>query len=217
MRDSRFVLALVGAMALGTATGGASQTVPGVAQHMESPRAVFLQRVDAYLALHRRLELGVPPEVVTADPEALFVSKNALAREIRRERASAPQGEIFTPAVAGYLRVVIADALSRGGIDDFLAIVEEDQEDDDVRLIPTVNGDYPAGASISFVAPCLLVALPPLPEELEYRFLGRDLILWDLHAGLIVDFVPQALVEITVPAWTASSSRGNAARADGNN
>ena len=217
MRDSRFVLALVGAMALGTATGGASQTVPGVAQHMESPRAVFLQRVDAYLALHRRLELGVPPEVVTADPEALFVSKNALAREIRRERASAPQGEIFTPAVAGYLRVVIADALSRGGIDDFLAIVEEDQEDDDVRLIPTVNGDYPAGASISFVAPCLLAALPPLPEELEYRFLGRDLILWDLHAGLIVDFVPHALAETTLPAWTASSSRGNAARSDGNN
>ncbi len=100
------------------------------------------------VALHRRLELGVPPEVVTADLEALFVSKDALAREIRRERASAPQGEIFTPAVAGYLRVVIADALSRGGIDDFLAIVEEDQEDDDVRLIPTVNGDYPAGASI---------------------------------------------------------------------
>ena len=171
MRNSRFVLTLVGAMALGTAADGASQTVPGVAQHMESPRAVFLQRVDAYVTLHRRLELGLPPEVLTADLEALFVSKDALAHEIRRERASVPQGEIFTPAVAGYLRVMIADALSRGGIDDFLAIVEEDQEDDDVRPIPTVNGEYPAGASISFMPPCLLAALPPCQKNSSIAFL----------------------------------------------
>jgi hypothetical protein len=203
MRDCRFVLTLVGTMALGTATGGASQTVPGVAQHMESPRAVFLQRVDAYVALHRRLEANLPPEVVTADPEALFLPQDALAREIRRERAHARQGEIFAPEVAGYLRVLITEALSRGGIEDFLAIVEEDQEDDDVRLIPTVNGEYPAGASISFMPPCLLEALPPLPKELEYRFLARDLILWDLHAGLIVDFLPRAFAEITVPACVA--------------
>lgn len=36
-----------------------------------------------------------------------------------------------------------------------------------------------------------------VPRELEYRFLGRDLILWDVHAGLIVDFVPRALAETT--------------------
>jgi hypothetical protein len=45
-----------------------------------------------------------------------------------------------------------------------------------------------------------LAALPKLPKELEYRFLGRDLVLWDLHAGLIVDFIPRALAETTAPS-----------------
>jgi hypothetical protein len=60
-----------------------------------------------------------------------------------------------------------------------------------------VNGDYPAGASLSFMPPCLLAELPPLPEELAYRFLGRDLVLVDLHAALVVDFIPRAIRETT--------------------
>ena len=65
------------------------------------------------------------------------------------------------------------------------------------HVVPTVNGDYPAAASLSSMPPCLLAALPPLPEELEYRFLGGDLILVDLHARLMVDFIPRALRETT--------------------
>jgi hypothetical protein len=32
-----------------------------------------------------------------------------------------------------------------------------------------------------------------LPSGLEYRFIDRDLILWDSHANLIIDFIPEAL------------------------
>jgi hypothetical protein len=32
-----------------------------------------------------------------------------------------------------------------------------------------------------------------LPAELEYRFVGRDLVLVDSHAGLVVDVLPDAL------------------------
>jgi hypothetical protein len=39
----------------------------------------------------------------------------------------------------------------------------------------------------------LLDVLPRLPEELEYRFVGRDLILRDVKANLIVDFIPGIL------------------------
>jgi hypothetical protein len=39
----------------------------------------------------------------------------------------------------------------------------------------------------------VLLKLPPLPKDLEYRFLGRDLILLDIHANLIVDFIPAAI------------------------
>ena len=75
-----------------------------------------------------------------------------------------------------------------------LAIVEEENT---VHIPARVNADYPAGASMPLMPTCLLAALPPLPPELEYRFVGRDLILWDVHAGLIVDFVPRAIRETT--------------------
>jgi hypothetical protein len=157
-------------------------------------RHTFLQRVDDYVALHRRLEGPLPREVVTTDASALFESKRALAAAIRTARADAQQGDIFSPAMARYFRLVVADAVKTGGIEDLLAIVEEENT---VHIPAAVNVDYPAGRSISMMPPCLLAALPPLPPELEYRFVGRDLILWDVHAGLIVDFVPDAIPETT--------------------
>jgi hypothetical protein len=32
-----------------------------------------------------------------------------------------------------------------------------------------------------------------IASGLEYRFIDRDLILWDPHANLIIDFIPHAL------------------------
>ena len=157
-------------------------------------RQAFVQRVEEYVALHRRLEDPLPREVVTADPSALFVSRHALALAIRAARADARQGDIFSPAIAQYFRMAIASALHEGEIHDMLAIVEEENS---VDIPARVNAEYPAGASIPLMPTCLLAALPQLPPELEYRFLGRDLILWDVHAGLIVDFVPGAIPEMT--------------------
>jgi hypothetical protein len=119
----------------------------------DSPRNVFLQRVDEYVALHRRLEADLPPEIVTADPERLFAPRTALAREIRKARAAARQGDIFTPAVAEYFRSVITEVLRVGRVENLLEMIEEESY---VRVIPTVNGDYPAGASISPMPACLL-------------------------------------------------------------
>jgi hypothetical protein len=163
---------------------------------VNSPRDVFLQRVDEYVKLHRRLEADLPPEIVTEDPDRLLAPRIALGREIRKARVSARQGEIFTPAVADYFRGVITEALRAGRIENLIEIINEE---DSVPVMATVNGDYPAGASISFMPPSLLAVLPPLPTEVEYRFLSCDLILWDLHAGLIVDFVPRALRDLTIP------------------
>jgi len=163
-------------------------------QPATDPMRHFLQRVDEYVALHRRLEVCLPPEVVTADLDALFAPRVALGAAIRESRAEARQGEIFTPAMARYFRILIADTLRADGLTDLLAIIDDDNE---VHLPAAVNADYPAGRSIPVMPPCLLAALPPLPEELQYRFVGRDLILWDVHAGLIVDFVPNAIPETT--------------------
>jgi hypothetical protein len=184
MRYGLSILALF--LCLGTTVGGQQATDP--------MRHTFLQRVDDYVALHRRLEGPLPPEVVTDDVNALFAPRHALAAAIRAERTAARQGDIFSPATAQYFRMLVADAVEEDGIENLLAIVEDEN---DVHIPARVNGDYPAGRSIPVMLPCLLALLPPLPPELEYRFVGRDLILWDVHAGLIVDFVPRAIPETT--------------------
>lgn len=163
-------------------------------QASDPMRQTFLQRVDDYVALHRRVEAPLPPEVVTADVEAIFGRRNALAAAIRTARPEARQGDIFAPSTARYFRELVAEALRNGAIRNMLAIVEDENT---VHVRAQVNADYPAGRSIAMMPPCLLTALPPLPAELRYGFVGRDLILWDVEAGLIVDFVPHAIPETT--------------------
>jgi hypothetical protein len=41
--------------------------------------------------------------------------------------------------------------------------------------------------------PKLLAGLPPLPDELQYRFMNRDLVLWDVHANVVVDLIKRAM------------------------
>jgi hypothetical protein len=152
----------------------------------------FLERVDEYVALHRKLEAVLPREVVTPDAAALYAPRTALAAVLRRERSRARQGDIFSPAIGGYFRTLVTNATRDGGVADLLAIVEDENT---VHVPAGVNGDYPAGRSVAMMPPCLLAALPVLPSELQYRFVGRDLILWDIHAGLIVDFAPHVIPE----------------------
>ena len=157
-------------------------------------RDTFLRRVDGYVQLHRDLERLLPPEVVTSNLDALFAPRIALGREMRKARARARQGDVFTPAVAVYFRVVIAETFWRERMPGVRAIIEDENT---IHVPATVNGDYPAGRSIPPVPACLLAALPPLPPEVRYSFIGADLILWDMHAGLIVDFVPNAVPVLT--------------------
>ena len=41
--------------------------------------------------------------------------------------------------------------------------------------------------------PDVLKALPPLPEELQYRIVGKHLILLCVHGNLIVDYMLNAM------------------------
>jgi hypothetical protein len=58
---------------------------------------------------------------------------------------------------------------------------------------PMVNTLYPEKAALATVPPLILANLPRLPDGLEYRFMGRDLILRDRDANLVVDFVAGAV------------------------
>jgi hypothetical protein len=49
-----------------------------------------------------------------------------------------------------------------------------------VRL--QVNGRYPASEPLLTIPPNLLANLPQLPEDMEYRVVGKDLVLRDVDA-----------------------------------
>ena len=53
--------------------------------------------------------------------------------------------------------------------------------------------EYPEKIALATVPPLLLERLQRLPDGVEYRFMGRDLILRDSFSNLIVDVVPEAV------------------------
>jgi len=55
------------------------------------------------------------------------------------------------------------------------------------------------------VPPRLMEALPPLPKQLEWDFLGRTLVLRDVDADVVVDYLPDALPE-QAPAGVPAAS-----------
>lgn len=98
-----------------------------------------------------------------------------LERRVEPMAESRP-GDLFTPAVQVALRARIEKALRAHA-----------QTAADLHA-----GELAKGAGLA-LRPCILAALPPLPAELEYRMAGRDLILFDTHARLIVDSLPGAV------------------------
>ena len=143
------------------------------------------------VALHREIEQLLPPDIVTSDLAGTIRTENRDGEgDASRAIACASGKEIVTLALEVELRTLDFSKRLREGITDLLAIVEDENV---VHTPARVNGDHPAGRSIPAIPPCILAALPTLPSEVRYSFVGRDLILWDLHAGLIVDFVPRAV------------------------
>jgi len=152
----------------------------------------FHNRVEKYVAPHRILEGRVPTLEISEDPKKIRAAIEALQVKLRKTRATARQGDVFVPGIAPLFRRLIREAFPETGIFRLMSLIS--QETAKVPIRPQVNGSYPAGASLSVMPTILLSVFPPLPEELQYRFVDRDLILWDVHANLVVDVLPNAIV-----------------------
>ena len=129
------------------------------------------------------------------------VTAQALADAIRESRVKARPGDILLPEVQPVLKRLIAEQLK--GPDTLAArkAVSEGNPTEVAEQVPVVvgvNAAYPIGAQRSTVPASLLLVLPALPECLRYRFVGRDLILLDDVAQIIVDFLPAATPPIAV-------------------
>jgi hypothetical protein len=166
----------------------------GYPQTRTNPDAAVLQdfqsRIEKYMELHERIEKEVPPLKETKDPAQIQASQEMMARKLRGARKSAVQGEIFTPEVRQlFRRLMYPETKGPDGVETKQAI----KDDAPKGVLMKVNAKYPDEAPLPTVPPNLLAALPKLPEDLEYRFINRDLILRDVHANLIVDFIQNAI------------------------
>ncbi|HEX6162493.1 MAG TPA: hypothetical protein VFZ31_03950 [Vicinamibacterales bacterium] len=161
--------------------------------YVSEPAIRFNAAVADYANMHRRLERLVGPITLNSTTESINRSMQALANAIRVERSHAQQGDLFTPALASELRGSVNQALLVHGFT--AADVWESERADivnphAVRL--RVNDTFP-WLLASMMFPCVIEALPPLPSELQYRIVGSDLVLVDVHASLIVDILPGLL------------------------
>lgn len=154
-------------------------------------RRLFSERMEDYARLHRRLEGPLPALTPARQPLENYLARQVLATAIRKARATATQGDMFTPPVAVLFRTLIAEALTGRDVEALLGeLTEEDAGVEHAHLV--VNEPLPRGASHEM--PCVLLrTLPALPEDVEYRIVGRHLVLWDTHANLVIDFLPDAL------------------------
>jgi hypothetical protein len=153
----------------------------------------FTSATREYSLMHRRIEETLRPLVVTASPAELLANVNALGDAIRLERADRQQGDLFTPQLSEELRRTIASALAAKGLSPADLATDEVPEGIDRRLLVLrVGGPVPWVVGTNMLT-CTLDVLPPLPPELQYRFVFRDLVLVDVHANVIVDFLPEAL------------------------
>src|SRR5689334_10330616 len=145
----------------------------------------FNERVQRYWDVHKKAEDAVPPidKKKEPDPAAIVEHEQQFGTAIREARQNAKEGDIFTPAVQKVLISAIHQALSTGrGAEARRMILGEGNPkhpESRARVDLVVNAKYPPSAPLSTVPPSVLLKLPKLPEGLEYRFVGKDLLLYD--------------------------------------
>ena len=107
-------------------------------------------------------------------------------------RTAATHGDIFLPEIRVYFRQLLAPEFEGEDGRDIRAKLQDDAPAPDAVPLE-VNAIYPSGTPLPTTPASILIALPPLPRGLEYRIIGRDLVLLDQPANLIVDYVRNAI------------------------
>lgn len=157
----------------------------------------FNERIKEYIKLRKRAE-GKPPKLSDkSKPEEIEIHLATLQASIINARAGAKPGDIFMPDIARSIRRAIRNEF-RG--ERLRKLRETIREADTKGVAMRANVPYPETKELVEMPPTLLLKLPALPKELQYRFVGGYLLLVDKEARLIVDFMAGAVPRPTTPA-----------------
>jgi len=153
--------------------------------------AEYQEEINEYVELHRTLEKTLTAVPRDATPEMIDKYQRDLGRLIQQARKNQRAGDIFESDVRPVLRKLLAGLFNGPDGKKLRMAVAEENPGESVKLV--VNGRYPDTIPLSSVPPQVLRTLPQLPEELEYRFIQSTLILLDVHAHIIVDYMTGAV------------------------
>jgi hypothetical protein len=184
-------LLLLSAAAGSSVTAGADSTaVPAADRKLMEE---FRVRVKAYVDLRQREEDKVPDLRKKAQAGEIEAYEKAMAEAVRAARADARPGDLFFAQVKPVFVRILSSELRGPGKAPARKTAAEGNPDADGTARPAVavNATY-REATLTTMPPGLLQKLPALPDPLEYRLVGRDLVLRDRGAGLIVDFIKDA-------------------------
>jgi hypothetical protein len=151
--------------------------------------AEFQERVKTYVALRDKATASITPPKPTANPQDIASRQQALAEGVRRARADAKPGDVFSAPVVPILKAAVLHDFRQRTPRQRAAALKEVPS----GLSLKVNDTYPKSTPLATVPPKLLAEMPRLPDGLEYRFVGRRLILHDTMTNLVVDILPDAV------------------------
>jgi hypothetical protein len=191
MRLTRICVVL-GLIAAVVGTLGATQPgqKPAAAGDEAAAIAKFEVAIADYMKLRERLRNEIAGPVAGSTAVELTRASDALAAAIQRSRARAREGNIFVVPVTVVFKRRVDDVIRHDNLGAVLADI--DDESPTVKT-PSIHLRFPAASQMATMPPSLLAALPELPKALEYRIVGNYLILRDVDAALILDYIPAAV------------------------
>jgi hypothetical protein len=152
--------------------------------------AQFETAVANYMALRQRLRDEITGPVPGSTAIQLTQASDSLAAAIQRARSGARVGNLFVVPVTVVVKRRVDDVVRRENLGPVLANID----DQPVTVkAPAIHLRFPAASQLATMPPSLLAVLPPLPKELEYRIIGDYLVLRDIDAALILDYIPAAV------------------------
>jgi hypothetical protein len=143
----------------------------------------FLDRLQDYVRYHNHVEKMVQPLTRTSDPARISDREKALGDALIKQRPDAKPGDFLITQYQPILAQIIKDDFAQRPVADRKALIRELPK----GLTINVNTIYPPTIALATFPPNLLQKLPALPRELEYRIVGRDLILRDVTGNVVVD------------------------------
>ena len=152
--------------------------------------ATMNARLKEYVELHSKLERTLPKLPDDATPQQIDRNQRQLEQLVREARRTAKQGDLFTPEARPVIKRLLATVF---GGPEGKQLKDSIMDENPVGVSVAVNGRYPDTVPVSTVPPQVLQTLPKLSEDMEYRFIGDRLILLDVHAHVIADFIDDAL------------------------